>query len=61
MDEDTINQENAINYRISLDEKETKKKIFEITNHTRRQSVWNQHFAQPLVHDDSWMLKAKVF
>jgi len=61
IDEDMVNEENAIAYRIAQDEKEMKKKILGITNHSRRQSVWNQHFAQPLVHDDSWMINAKVW
>ena len=59
-DPDTINQENTINYRIRLEEREIKNKILALSNTKKKQEVWSRYFIPRLIPDDSY-LKSNIF
>jgi len=60
-DRDTINQENTINYRIRLEEREIKNKILAMSDTKKKQVEWNKHFPPLQATNDDWLLSAKVF
>jgi len=61
-DPDTINQENTINYRIRLEEREIKNKILALSDIKRKKQIeWNKHFPPMQAMNDDWLLTAKVF
>jgi len=59
-DRDTINQENKINYRIRLEEREIKDKILAMPEY-KKQREWTKAFGIVTETSDEWMLSAKVF
>ena len=60
-DPDTINQENTINYRIRLEEREIKNKILALSDTKKKQVAWNKHFPPLQAMNDEWLLSGKVF
>jgi len=59
-DPDTINQENTINYRIRLEEREIKNKILALSNTKKKQEVWSRYFIPRSIPDDSY-LRGNIF
>ena len=58
-DRDTINQENEIDYRIRLEEREIKNKILAMPEY-KKQREWTKAFGLMTGQDDSYLL-GKVF
>jgi len=60
-DPDTINEENAINYRIILEERKIKNKILAMSDTKKKQIEWNKHFHPVQAMNDDWLLSGEVF
>jgi len=59
-DRDTINQDNTINYRIRLEEREIKNKILALSDTKKKQEVWARYFIPRSIPDDSY-LRGNIF
>ena len=60
-DPDTINQENTINYKIRLEEREIKNKIQSSPiSEKKKQEVWSRYFIPRSIPDDSY-LRGNIF
>jgi len=55
-DPDTINEENAINYRIILEERKIKNKILRMSDPAKKMTAWRKHFVPLAKPDDSYLL-----
>ena len=60
-DPDTINQENTIDYKIRLEEREIKNKILALSDTKKKQVAWNKHFPPVQAINNEWLLSGKVF